>query len=256
MEEAMKVNDLYFAYDKEDIIKGVCFEIKRGKITTLMGANGCGKSTLFQLMTKNLKPRLGNVTLDEKDINTTKLKEFARNVAIVHQYNKAPSDLLIENLISYGRLPFLNHLQQPREEDKNIVQWALEVVNLKELRKRPIGQLSGGQRQRAWIGMSLAQKPKILFLDEPTTYLDVKYQIEILRLIKHLNEKYDMTIVMVLHDINQAIHYSDEIIGMKNGNILFQGNPNEVITEESIQEMYGIHLDVEHFKEQKYVLAV
>jgi ABC superfamily ATP binding cassette transporter, ABC protein len=252
----MKVNDLYFAYDKEDIIKGVCFEIKRGKITTLMGANGCGKSTLFQLMTKNLKPRLGNVTLDEKDINTTKLKEFARNVAIVHQYNKAPSDLLIENLISYGRLPFLNHLQQPREEDKNIVQWALEVVNLKELRKRPMGQLSGGQRQRAWIGMSLAQKPKILFLDEPTTYLDVKYQIEILRLIKHLNEKYDMTIVMVLHDINQAIHYSDEIIGMKNGNILFQGNPNEVITEESIQEMYGIHLDVEHFKEQKYVLAV
>ncbi|MBF1050631.1 MAG: ABC transporter ATP-binding protein [Peptostreptococcaceae bacterium] len=252
----MKVNDLYFAYDKEDIIKGVCFEIKRGKITTLMGANGCGKSTLFQLMTKNLKPRLGNVTLDEKDINTTKLKEFARNVAIVHQYNKAPSDLLIENLISYGRLPFLNHLQQPREEDKNIVQWALEVVNLKELRKRPIGQLSGGQRQRAWIGMSLAQKPKILFLDEPTTYLDVKYQIEILRLIKHLNEKYDMTIVMVLHDINQAIHYSDEIIGMKNGNILFQGDPNEVITEESIQEMYGIHLDVEHFKEQKYVLAV
>lgn len=252
----MKVNDLYFAYDKEDIIKGVSFEIKRGKITTLMGANGCGKSTLFQLMTKNLKPRLGNVTLDEKDINTTKLKEFARNVAIVHQYNKAPSDLLIENLISYGRLPFLNHLQQPREEDKNIVQWALEVVNLKELRKRPMGQLSGGQRQRAWIGMSLAQKPKILFLDEPTTYLDVKYQIEILRLIKHLNEKYDMTIVMVLHDINQAIHYSDEIIGMKNGNILFQGNPNEVITEESIQEMYGIHLDVEHFKEQKYVLAV
>ena len=252
----MKVNDLYFAYDKEDIIKGVCFEIKRGKITTLMGANGCGKSTLFQLMTKNLKPRSGNVTLDEKDINTTKLKEFARNVAIVHQYNKAPSDLLIENLISYGRLPFLNHLQQPREEDKNIVQWALEVVNLKELRKRPIGQLSGGQRQRAWIGMSLAQKPKILFLDEPTTYLDVKYQIEILRLIKHLNEKYDMTIVMVLHDINQAIHYSDEIIGMKNGNILFQGDPNEVITEESIQEMYGIHLDVEHFKEQKYVLAV
>lgn len=252
----MKVNDLYFAYDKEDIIKGVCFEIKRGKITTLMGANGCGKSTLFQLMTKNLKPRSGNVTLDEKDINTTKLKEFARNVAIVHQYNKAPSDLLIENLISYGRLPFLNHLQQPREEDKNIVQWALEVVNLKELRKRPMGQLSGGQRQRAWIGMSLAQKPKILFLDEPTTYLDVKYQIEILRLIKHLNEKYNMTIVMVLHDINQAIHYSDEIIGMKNGNILFQGNPNEVITEESIQEMYGIHLNVEHFKEQKYVLAV
>lgn len=252
----MKVNDLYFAYDKDDIIKGVSFDIKRGKITTLMGANGCGKSTLFQLMTKNLKPRAGSVMLDKKDINTTKLKEFARNVAIVHQCNKAPSDISIENLVSYGRLPFLNHLQQPREEDKNIVQWALEVTGLQELRKRAMGQLSGGQRQRAWIGMSLAQKPQILFLDEPTTYLDVKYQIEILRLIKELNEKYNMTIVMVLHDINQAIHYSDEIIGMKNGNILFQGRPHDVISEESIQEMYGIHLDVEYFNDQKYVLAV
>ena len=119
-----------------------------------------------------------------------------------------------------------------------------------------MGQLSGGQRQRAWIAMALAQQPKILFLDEPTTYLDVKFQIEILRLIKSLNNDYSMTIVMVLHDINQAIYYSDEIIGMKKGNILFQGNPDNVITEDSIQDMYGIHLKVSNVENQKFVLTV
>ena len=132
----------------------------------------------------------------------------------------------------------------------------MEVTNLKELSNRNLGQLSGGQRQRAWIAMALAQKPQILFLDEPTTYLDVKYQIEILRLIKLLNKDYNMTIVMVLHDINQAIHYSDEIIGMKKGKIIFQGNPQEVICENSIQDMYGINLKVGYLENQKYVLAV
>ena len=132
----------------------------------------------------------------------------------------------------------------------------MEVTNLKELSNRHLGQLSGGQRQRAWIAMALAQKPQILFLDEPTTYLDVKYQIEILRLIKVLNKEYSMTIVMVLHDINQAIHYSDEIIGMKKGKIIFQGDPQKVICEESIQNMYGINLKVGYLENQKYVLAV
>ena len=127
---------------------------------------------------------------------------------------------------------------------------------MSELKNRRMGQLSGGQRQRAWIAMALAQQPKILLLDEPTIYLDVKFQIEILRLIKSLNKDYSMTIVMVLHDINQAIYYSDEIIGMKKGNILFQGNPSEVITEESIQDMYGIHLKVSNVENQKFVLTV
>ena len=130
------------------------------------------------------------------------------------------------------------------------------MTELSDLKNRRMGQLSGGQRQRAWIAMALAQQPKILFLDEPTTYLDVKFQIEILRLIKSLNNDYSMTIVMVLHDINQAIYYSDEIIGMKKGNILFQGNPDNVITEDSIQDMYGIHLKVSNVENQKFVLTV
>ena len=254
----MRVDNLFFAYDKDDIIKGISFEIKNNKITTLMGANGCGKSTLFQLLTKNLKPREGSVFLDQRGIKDIRLKEFAQNVAIVHQYNTAPPDLPVHSLIAYGRIPFFKHFAkaQDKDKDKEIVDWALEVTDMSELKNRRMGQLSGGQRQRAWIAMALAQQPKILLLDEPTTYLDVKFQIEILRLIKSLNKDYSMTIVMVLHDINQAIYYSDEIIGMKKRNILFQGNPSEVITEESIQDMYGIHLKVSNVENQKFVLTV
>lgn len=254
----MRVDNLFFAYDKDDIIKGISFEIKDNKITTLMGANGCGKSTLFQLLTKNLKPREGSVFLDQRDIKDIRIKEFAQNVAIVHQYNTAPPDLPVHSLIAYGRIPFFKHFAkaQDKDKDKEIVDWALEVTDMSELKNRRMGQLSGGQRQRAWIAMALAQQPKILLLDEPTTYLDVKFQIEILRLIKSLNKDYSMTIVMVLHDINQAIYYSDEIIGMKKGSILFQGNPDDVITEESIQDMYGIHLKVSNVENQKFVLTV
>jgi ABC superfamily ATP binding cassette transporter, ABC protein len=254
----MRVDNLFFAYDKDDIIKGISFEIKDNKITTLMGANGCGKSTLFQLLTKNLRPREGSVFLDQRDIKDIRLKEFAQNVAIVHQYNTAPPDLPVHSLIAYGRIPFFKHFAkaQDKDKDKEIVDWALEVTDMSELKNRRMGQLSGGQRQRAWIAMALAQQPKILLLDEPTTYLDVKFQIEILRLIKSLNKDYSMTIVMVLHDINQAIYYSDEIIGMKKGSILFQGNPDDVITEESIQDMYGIHLKVSNVENQKFVLTV
>ena len=254
----MRVDNLFFAYDKDDIIKGISFEIKQNKITTLMGANGCGKSTLFQLLTKNLRPRQGRVFLDQRDISDIRLKEFAQNVAIVHQYNTAPPDLPVHSLVAYGRIPFFKHFSKAeyKDKDREIVDWALEVTELSDLKNRRMGQLSGGQRQRAWIAMALAQQPKILFLDEPTTYLDVKFQIEILRLIKSLNNDYSMTIVMVLHDINQAIYYSDEIIGMKKGNILFQGNPDNVITEDSIQDMYGIHLKVSNVENQKFVLTL
>lgn len=253
----MRVDNLFFAYDKDDIIKGISFEIKQNKITTLMGANGCGKSTLFQLLTKNLRPRQGRVFLDQRDISDIRLKEFAQNVAIVHQYNTAPPDLPVHSLVAYGRIPFFKHFSKAEDKDKDreIVDWALEVTELSDLKNRRMGQLSGGQRQRAWIAMALAQQPKILFLDEPTTYLDVKFQIEILRLIKSLNNDYSMTIVMVLHDINQAIYYSDEIIGMKKGNILFQGNPDNVITEDSIQDMYGIHLKVSNVENQKFTIV-
>lgn len=184
------------------------------------------------------------------------LKEFARKVAIVQQYNTASDDITVESLVSFGRTPYKKMMQANSREDEEKIQWAIEVTGLTEYRNREVSRLSGGQRQRVWIAMALAQGTKTLFLDEPTTYLDIRYQIEILKLVKKLNQEYGITIVMVLHDINQAIAYSDRIIGLKDGRVLVEGAPEDVITEESIRELYGINLGVTSIDGRKFVLAV
>lgn len=253
---AMKVKNVHFSYGKNKILNGVSFQIEEGKVTTIMGANGCGKSTLFSLMTKNLYPAKGNIFLKGKNILNLNLKEFARKVAIVQQYNTASDDITVESLISFGRTPYKKMMQANSREDEEKIQWAMEVTGLTEYRNREVSRLSGGQRQRVWIAMALAQGTKTLFLDEPTTYLDIRYQIEILKLVKKLNQEYGITIVMVLHDINQAITYSDRIIGLKDGQVLVEGAPEEVITEESIRELYGINLGVTSIDGRKFVLAV
>lgn len=252
----MEVKNLDFSYGKEKVLDDVSLKVKRGKITTIIGANGCGKSTLFNVMTKNLKPQKGSVYLDGTDINKISLKSFARRAAIVHQYNTAPYDTTVETLVGYGRLAYSQFGISDKEEDEKYISYALEATELTELRSCNIAELSGGQRQRVWIAMALAQNTDILFLDEPTTYLDIKYQIEILRLIKTLNEKHNMTIVMVLHDINQAAFYSDEMIAMKDGKIIANGSPDSVLTEDVIKETYGIHLDVEKVGGRSFIVAV
>ena len=252
----MEVKNLDFSYGKEKVLDDVSLKVKRGKITTIIGANGCGKSTLFNVMTKNLKPQKGNVYLDGTDISKISLKSFARRAAIVHQYNTAPYDTTVETLVGYGRLAYSQFGISDKEEDEKYISYALEATELTELRDCNIAELSGGQRQRVWIAMALAQNTDILFLDEPTTYLDIKYQIEILRLIKMLNEKHNMTIVMVLHDINQAAFYSDEMIAMKDGKIIANGSPDSVLTEDVIKETYGIHLDIEKVGGRNFIVAV
>ncbi|MEE1013787.1 MAG: ABC transporter ATP-binding protein [Clostridia bacterium] len=252
----MEVKNLDFSYGKEKVLDDVSLKVKRGKITTIIGANGCGKSTLFNVMTKNLKPQKGNVYLDGTDISKISLKSFARRAAIVHQYNTAPYDTTVETLVGYGRLAYSQFGISDKEEDEKYISYALEATELTELRDCNIAELSGGQRQRVWIAMALAQNTDILFLDEPTTYLDIKYQIEILRLIKRLNEKHNMTIVMVLHDINQAAFYSDEMIAMKDGKIIANGSPDSVLTEDVIKETYGIHLDIEKVGGRNFIVAV
>jgi len=253
---AIEVRDLHFSYGKNKILKGVSLKVKENKITTIMGANGCGKSTLFLLMTKNLYPTKGNIYLKGKNIQNLNLKDFSRKVAIVQQYNTASDDITVENLVAFGRTPHKKMMHGMNADDEQIIEWAMEITNLKEYRNREVSRLSGGQRQRVWIAMALAQGTKTLFLDEPTTYLDIRYQIEILQLVRKLNREFGITIIMVLHDINQAIAYSDEIIGLKDGRVLIEGEPENVITEDSLCELYGIELKVTHVDGRKFVLAI
>ena len=253
---AMEVKNVCFSYGKNEILKGASLKIEKGKVTTIMGANGCGKSTLFSLMTKNLDPAKGKVLLGGKNIARLRLNEFARKVAIVHQYNTAADDITVERLVSFGRTPHLGMMGIRGEEDERYVNWAMEVTNVSQFRERELSRLSGGQRQRVWIAMALAQGTEILFLDEPTTYLDIRYQIEILELVRKLNREFGMTIVMVLHDINQSIYFSDKIIGLAGGKVIVEGEPEEVITEESIHELYGIDLKVARVDGRKFVLTV
>lgn len=254
----LSVEHLNFSYVSDTpVLRDLSVTIKDNAITTLMGANGCGKTTLLQLLTKNLRPVSGSIQVDGKDLDQIGLKEFARTAAIVHQKNTAPDDLTVERLVSYGRLPYSSMFKHALDEENRAqVERALALTGLTELRDRRIGTLSGGQRQRAFIAMALAQNTQLLFLDEPTTFLDVRYQVEILRLVEKLNREEGITIVMVLHDINQALAYSDEIIGLRGGSVAFQGKPEEVITSESIKNLYGIDLPVIRADGRLCVMAV
>lgn len=252
----MKVKELSFSYGKKKILNDISLEIPEGKITTILGANGCGKSTLFSLMTKNLYPIRGKIFFQKKNIGSMSFNEFAKKAAIVHQYNTAADDMTVRELVALGRTPYRKAFHGSRDEDEKWINQALAVTHLEELKDREIGKLSGGQRQRVWIAMAIAQNTKMLFLDEPTTYLDIRYQLEILRLVKTLNQEYGMTIVMVLHEINQAIHYSDYIIGLQGGKAAVCGKPDEVITPETLELLYGVKLDVIQEKNHKYVLTV
>jgi len=241
----MEIKNVTFSYDNvTNRLKSVSSEIEIGKITTIIGPNGCGKSTLLSVMSRNHAPSSGEVILDGKAISEYKPKEFARKLAVVHQQNEAPADITVEKLISFGRMPYKNIFSPQTDEDREAIERALVCTNLQSKRDKPIYALSGGERQRVWIAMTLAQNTPMIFLDEPTTYLDIYYQLEILELVKELNEVYGLTIVMVLHDINQAIRYSDHIIVMKDGEIVTKGNPNDVITEEMVKAIYGVDVVV------------
>ena len=251
------VKNLSFAYGRQQVLKNLDMELHEGKITTLIGANGCGKSTLFHLMTKNLKPDEGEIFLRETSILDLKLKDFAKEVSIVHQYNTAPVDLSVEKLVSYGRTPYHTMgLSPDPKEDEEKIRWALEITHTYKYKDKPVSELSGGQKQRVWIAMALAQGTKVLFLDEPTTYLDIRYQLQILKLIRQLNREFGITIVMVLHDINQSLYYSDEIVAMKDGRMIAHGLPEEIISSELVGEVYDVNLEIRSVDGKPFVIPV
>ena len=241
----MEIKGITFSYDnKNNQLHDINSSVKRGEITTIIGPNGCGKSTLLGVMSNNYSPQQGQIILDGKEIRQYKPKDFAKKLAVVHQQNEAPSDMTVEKLTTYGRLPHRSMFSSITEEDEEAIEWALTCTNLQGKRHVQIDSLSGGEKQRVWIAMSLAQKTQFLFLDEPTTYLDIYYQYEILDLVKQLNTEHGLSIVMVLHDINQAIQYSDTIIVMKDGHIVLKGKPEEIITKQLMADIYGINVIV------------
>lgn len=256
-DNVFQIRGLSFAYGKHTVLKGLNLDLHAGRITTLIGANGCGKSTLFHLMTKNLRPDAGRILLRDQDISACRLRDFARQVAIVHQYNTAPADLSVEKLVAYGRTPYQTMgLSPDPEADAEKIRWALEITHTDKYRDKPVAELSGGQKQRVWIAMALAQGTQVLFLDEPTTYLDIRYQLQILHLIRQLNREYGMTIVMVLHDINQSLHYSDEIVAMSDGQVCAHGLPEEIVTPQLIRRVYDVDLAIRPVDGKPFVISV
>lgn len=200
----LKTANLDIAYEDRLIVEDLNVEIPQGKITALVGANGSGKSTILKTMARIMNPKGGSVLLDGKSIHKQSTREVAKQLAILPQNPTAPEGLTVTELVSYGRFPYQKGFGSMKAEDRKMVEWPIQVTGMSEFHDRPIDQLSGGQRQRAWIAMALAQDTDILFLDEPTTFLDMAHQLEVLHLLEYLNTSEERTIVMVVHDLNHA----------------------------------------------------
>lgn len=237
----IKLENISFSYNKKkEFIQDLSLEFKSGEITTILGPNGSGKSTLLHMMSTYLKPKSGKIYLGDKDLGKLKQKEIAKYISCVYQENEAPDDITVRDLVSFGRNIYSNVKKEDKEENKRMIDFALKATGIEEIQDKKVVNLSGGQKQRVFIAMSLAQNTEVLLLDEPTTYLDIYHQIEILEVVKSLNEKYNITIVMVLHDLNQAINYSHNIVIMKNGNLIKQGKATEVLNEQTIKDVYNV----------------
>ena len=232
--------DLKVGYGTTAILDNIAVDIPDGKITALIGANGSGKSTLLRALGRVLDPLGGSVFLDGKEIATLPRRSVAQTLALLPQSPISPDGLTVRELCRFGRHPHKAMLARPSAHDEDIVNFALNAAGLNDLAERPLERLSGGQRQRAWIAMALAQETPILLLDEPTTFLDIAHQIEVLHLLKQLNHTSGRTVVMVLHDLNQAAQYADHIIAVANGAIHATGKPHDLLTTALVRDVFGV----------------
>lgn len=244
MNTAIETKSLSLSYGETIIIDELDLKIPKGEITVFIGANGCGKSTLLRSIARLLKPKLGTVLLEGEAISRLSTKEVAKRMSILPQSPTAPEGLTVLQLVKQGRYPHQSWLKQWSEEDEKKVNEALAATRLEHLKERPVDSLSGGQRQRAWIAMTLAQDTDVILLDEPTTYLDMTHQIEILDLLFELNEKKKRTVVMVLHDLNLACRYAHNIVALKDQKIYAQGKPEYVINCSLVKNVFGMECEV------------
>ncbi len=235
---------LSVGYDDRIVIADLDLAIPDHQITTLIGPNGCGKSTLLRCLARLLPPRAGTVLLDGVDINHEKPKKVARTLAILPQNPVAPDGLTVTDLVRRGRHPHQRWYQQASDADEAAVREAMELTNTLDLADRTLDALSGGQRQRVWIALTLAQGTDLLLLDEPTTYLDLAHSVDILDLVARLKREHGKTVVMVLHDLNLAARYSDSLMVMKNGTIVTQGDPTDIIDAGLLSDAFGLRAHV------------
>lgn len=240
----IKTHKLSLAYEDHMIVKELNLSIPEGKITSLIGANGCGKSTILKAIGRILKPKGGCILLDGNDIRSLPTREAAKKMAILPQTPIAPAGLTVRELVSYGRFPRREGFGRLREKDQEVIDWSLEVTGLSNLEKSAVDNLSGGQRQRVWIAMALAQQTQVILLDEPTTYLDMTYQLEVLELLERLNQENHCTIAMVLHDLNLASRFSDFLVAIQDGRIIAQGPPEEIMNPSVLRETFKIDAEI------------
>ncbi|WP_413300738.1 ABC transporter ATP-binding protein [Bacillus sp. 1P10SD] len=236
--------DLNIAYEERLIVKNLTLHIPDKKITTIIGSNGCGKSTLLKAITRIISSQSGSVVLDGKNILKENTKILAKKMAILPQSPESVSGLTVGELVSYGRFPYQKGFGRLTKKDYEVIDWALEVTGTIDYKFRPVDALSGGQRQRVWVAMALAQETEIIFLDEPTTYLDMAHQLEVLELLQKLNVEQGRTIVMVLHDLNQAARFADYIIALKDGEIVKAGTSEQVINHQVLKEVFQIDAEI------------
>jgi len=236
----LRGEDLTLAYDDRTITEGLDVEVPDGSFTVVVGPNACGKSTLLRALARMLKPRRGRVLLDGREIHALPSKEVARRLGLLPQSATAPDGITVADLVARGRFPHQRLLRQWTREDERAVDAALASTRVADLAERSVDELSGGQRQRVWIAMALAQETPILLLDEPTTFLDIAHQIEVLDLCAQLHEEQGRTLVAVLHDLNHACRYATNLVVLKDGAVAAQGVPSQVVTADLVEDVFGL----------------
>lgn len=241
---ALKVENLKFKYSTEEVLKKITFDIPKGSFVSILGPNGSGKTTLLKSVSDVLKPNSGEVWIKEKPLKSYSKKDLAKSMAVVHQTQPNDFDFTVEDVVLMGRYPHLNRFQSEGEADYKIAEEAMGHTSVTHLRDKNIKQISGGERQRVMIARALTQETDTLLLDEPISHLDIKYQLDVLKVCRKLSTEKQMTVVTTLHDINMASRFSDYIILMKSGEIIEMGTPMEVINKENIKRVYEVDVEI------------
>lgn len=240
----LTVSQVRLGYGERTIVPELSLSIPAGQITAIIGPNGCGKSTLLRGISRLLKPQAGQISLDGKPVGSYGGKDFARKVGLLPQSPIAPEGVTVADLVSRGRYPYQGLFGGKSKADQEAIAWALEATSTLELADRQVAELSGGQRQRVWIALALAQETDILLLDEPTTYLDLAHQVDLLDLLAEINEERGTTMVMVLHELNLAARVAHHLVAMKSGQIAAQGSASQVLTSQNLEEIFGLKASV------------